>query len=89
VRGAEAPSLARDRRIRRGLADAGGVAASEDRRQRCRLVRIQVGDGRFEVGRVVAVVVPLPIRILIARIDRSVDQRHKRRQGICVGKIRD
>ena len=43
-------------------------------------------DGRFEVGRVVAVVVPLPIRILIGRIDRSVDQRPSVGRAFASGK---
>jgi hypothetical protein len=50
---------------------------------------IEIGDRRLELRSVVAVIIPLAIRILIGRIDRSVDKRHKRRQRICVGKIRD
>jgi len=88
VRSAKAPSVARDQRVRRNLADGGGAACLKDRRQRCCLVRVEVGDRRLEVRRVVPVVVPLAIRMLVGRVDRSVNQRDERGQGVCIGEIR-
>ncbi|MNV50575.1 hypothetical protein D3C71_1425930 [compost metagenome] len=83
----EASAFSRDQRVCRRFADACGIAGAVDRCQRCCLVGVEICDRRLEVRCVVAVIIPLSVRILIGGIDGPVDQRNKRRQSVGIRKI--
>jgi len=61
-------------RGRRNLSNGLRVPRLKDRGKRSRDVGVKIDDSRFEMRRVIAVVVPLTIRITILGIDASIHQ---------------
>jgi hypothetical protein len=89
VRLAEPPALAGHFGIRCNLADIRRVASAINRRQRRGFIRIKVSDSARKVRVVVAVIIPLTVRLRVRRVDRAINQWDERWQRVSGGEVRD